>query len=130
MGHSVNHVNTRKSHTTLCRACASIHDTRVPLGYWWYGFKGLNSNLYAAPVYTKITLPEDNGDFWYCQHLEPVSPAMVQYFSQEFSPSRDLFQTLVADVAVFKPEIDYKVDPDLIEDVQLRCNASCFLFSF
>lgn len=71
----------------------------------WLQLVGLNDNVYAAPVVTRKYFNEENGNFWRCDLLEPVTIGLGPYYGTGYIgyAQQDLWQVLVRDVDTFKP---------------------------
>lgn len=86
----------------------------------WYQYKGSSQALYNAPIYTRAFVTERQGNFWSCDKLEPTLVHMTPYYGSDpqFASRRALLHVaLAADVAVFKPDIDYAISSSLVQDI-------------
>lgn len=71
----------------------------------WFRYKGLQPELYNCPVVSKGFYDYQDGNFEFCDNIEPVGVHVVPYNGNNY-PKANSLQVLTTDVAVFKPNMD------------------------
>ena len=71
----------------------------------WYKYKGIQPELYNCPVVSKHFLDYADGNYEFCDNIEPVGVHVVPYIGDNFSTATSL-QVIHTDVTVFKPNMD------------------------
>ncbi len=71
----------------------------------WFRYKGLQPELYNCSVVSKGFYDYQDGNFEFCDNIEPVGVHVVPYNGNKY-PKANSLQVLTTDVAVFKPNMD------------------------
>lgn len=71
----------------------------------WYKYKGIQPGLYNSPVVSKNFWNYPDGNFEFCDAIEPIAMNVVPYIGRNF-PVASSQQVISTDVAVFKPNMD------------------------